>query len=140
MLDNSLLYFISEIIQTELDEVNTIGAGGIVGAGMGNGGTDASKKLLWSGDEPLKEFANKVVENVLDKLGQKHVGGASRKQPYGDTYVGFSSGSKENPSGRNRQAGILKKVNKNLNKKPYSLHDPPSMGISITRPVLKDRK
>ena len=123
-----------------LDEVNAVGAGLVVGSGMGNGGTDASKKLLWSGDEPLKEFIDKVVENVLDKMQQKHVGGAPRKSPYGDTYVGFSSGSEEDTSGRDKQAGIVKKVNKNLNKKPYTLHDPPSMGISITRPFLKDRK
>lgn len=281
-----------------LNEVNALGAGGIVGAGMGNGGTDASKKLLWSGDEPLKEnvlskkilllvhpdivfemaiksmqayyklleehlsrfdhvivhlfyspnfepswlsqdetknhiFKNymkmlrnnahvvkwdnprfsasfqeelpdylidnpnsqiflaggykdlclkatremidnklqdiindtnttiscyqpliiqdrsteifervvkKTTNNVLDKMQQKHVGGAPRKSPYGDTYVGFSSGSEEDTSGRDKQAGIVKKVNKNLNKKPYTLHDPPSMGISITRPSLKDRK
>ena len=291
-----------EIVEVEedfsLDEVNAIGAGGIVGAGMGNGGTDASKKLLWSGDEPLKEnvlskkilllvhpdivfemaiksmqayyklledhlsrfdhvivhlfyspnfepsllsqdetknhiFKNymkmlrnnahvvkwdnprfsasfqeelpdylidnpnsqiflaggykdlclkatremidnklqdiindtnttiscyqpliiqdrsteifervveKTTNNVLDKMQQKHVGGAPRKSPYGDTYVGFSSGSEEDASGRDKQAGIVKKVNKNLNKKPYTLHDPPSMGISITRPSLKDRK
>lgn len=133
-----------EIVEVEedfsLDEVNAIGAGGIVGAGIGNGGTDASKKLLWSGDEPLKEFINRVVENVLDKMQQKHVGGATRKSPYGDTYVGFSSGSEEDGSGREKQAGIVKKVNNNLNKKPYTLHDPPSMGISITRPTLKDRK
>lgn len=71
-----------------------------------------------------------VIENVLDKMKQKHVGGADRKAPYGDTYVGFSSSSSEDETGRSKQAGIVKKVNKNLNKKPYSLHDPPSMGIS----------
>ncbi len=129
-----------EVVDDSLDEVNAVGAGLVVGSGMGNGGTDASKKLLWSGDEPLKEFIDKVVENVLDKMQQKHVGGAPRKSPYGDTYVGFSSGSEEDASGRDKQAGIVKKVNKNLNKKPYTLHDPPSMGISITRPSLKDRK
>jgi hypothetical protein len=140
------VYDVSQFVNAQpandisLDEVNAIGAGGIVGAGIGNGGTDASKKLLWSGDEPLKEFINRVVENVLDKMQQKHVGGASRKSPYGDTYVGFSSGSEEDGSGREKQAGIVKKVNNNLNKKPYTLHDPPSMGISITRPTLKDRK
>lgn len=117
MSDTPLLSFISEIIQQELDEVNAVGAGLVVGSGMGNGGTDASKKLLWSGDEPLKEFIDKVVENVLDKMQQKHVGGAPRKSPYGDTYVGFSSGSEEDTSGRDKQAGIVKKVNKNLNKK-----------------------
>ncbi len=38
-----------------LAEVNAVGAGAIVGSGMGNGGTESSKKLLWSGDQPLKE-------------------------------------------------------------------------------------
>jgi hypothetical protein len=130
MSKQSLAQFISEVVQLELDEVNAVGAGLIVGSGMGNGGTDSSKRLMWSGDEPLKEMVQRVTENVLDKMKQKHVGGAPRKSPYGDTYVGFSSGSKEDQSGRARQSKIVKKVNKNLNKKPYSLHDPPSMGIS----------
>lgn len=44
-----------ELKQNEnLDEVNAIGAGLVVGAGMGDG-TEDSKKLMWSGDEPLKE-------------------------------------------------------------------------------------
>jgi hypothetical protein len=41
-----------------LDEVNAIGSGGIVGAGMGNAGSNSSKKLLWSGNKPLKENAS----------------------------------------------------------------------------------
>jgi hypothetical protein len=47
--------FIDPDMENTIDEVNAIGAGGIVGAGMGNGGTVASKKLMWSGDQPLKE-------------------------------------------------------------------------------------
>lgn len=93
------------------------------------------KEGLWM---PVSEMV--IQENVLDQMGQKHVGGASRKSPYGDTYVGFSSGKHEDESGREKQSKIVKKVNKNLDKKPYALHDPPGMGISITRPSLKDRK
>jgi len=78
----------------------------------------------------LESLTKTVVENVLDKMNQKHVGGAARKSPYGDTYVGFSSSSQEDQSGRAKQSSIVKRVNKNLNKRPYSLHDPPSMGIS----------
>lgn len=48
-----------------LDEVNAIGAGGIVGAGMGNGGTDASKKLMWSGDQSLKEMFYHGTSTIL---------------------------------------------------------------------------
>jgi hypothetical protein len=78
--------------------------------------------------------------NVLDKMGQKHIGGAKRREPFGDTYVGFGSGKEEGDiSGREKQASIVRKVNKNLNKRPYSLKDPPSVGLSITRPSLKDR-
>ncbi len=97
---------------------------------------------IWSTNDnawiPLTSLV--LSENVLDKMGQKHVGGASRKAPYGDTYVGFSSGKNEDESGRDKQSKIVQKVNKNLDKKPYSLHNPPGMGISITRPSLKDRK
>lgn len=35
-------------------EANAVGAGSVVGAGMGDG-TEDSKKLMWSGDEPMKE-------------------------------------------------------------------------------------
>jgi hypothetical protein len=48
-----------------LDEVNAIGAGGIVGAGMGNGGTDASKKLMWSGHQSLKEMFYHGTSTIL---------------------------------------------------------------------------
>ena len=52
-----------------LDEVNALGAGLVVGAGMGNGGTDASKKLMWSGNEPLKEaVVDAVTETLIRKL------------------------------------------------------------------------
>jgi hypothetical protein len=57
-----------------LDEVNAVGAGGIVGAGMGNGGTDASKRLLWSGDKPLKENNRKTLEEHLVSKVMKNLG------------------------------------------------------------------
>lgn len=82
---------------------------------------DLEESTLWESEM--------TQENVLDALGQRHVGGAKRKEPYGDTYVGFSSGKHEDESGRDKQAGIVRKVNKNLNKKPYALHDPPAMGL-----------
>jgi hypothetical protein len=154
-----LLKFINEIIEQELEEANAVGAGNVVGYGGPLGmDTKPAHKLLWSNPKneavekkphgPKMEYnpmpselweSEMTRENVLDAMGQKHVGGAKRKEPYGDTYVGFSSGKEEDHSGREKQAGIVKKVNKNLEKKPYALHDPPSMGISITRPSLKDR-
>lgn len=70
-------------------------------------------------------------DNVLDKQGHKKA--PSTRPPYGQTYL-----QKDDPH-RSREMGILKKVKKNLDKKAYTLHDPPSMGISITRPELKDR-
>lgn len=48
-----------------LDEVNAVGAGGIVGAGMGNAGTNASKKLMWSGDKPIKETFYHGTSTIL---------------------------------------------------------------------------
>lgn len=68
---------------------------------------------------------NLSENNVLDRQGHKHIGSAERKKPYGDTYV--------DKSDNGRQANIVKKVNKNLDKRPYSLHDPPSMGISMKK-------
>jgi len=63
----------NSVNEFSLDEVNAIGAGGIVGAGIGNGGTDASKKLMWSGNEPLKEEANQEDNRYMtlaDLYGQ----------------------------------------------------------------------
>lgn len=71
-------------------------------------------------------------ENVLDQQGHKKA--PSSRSPYGQTYL-----QKDDPQ-RKREMGILQKVKKNLDKKAYTLHDPPSMGISITNPKLKDRK
>ena len=94
----------------------------------------------WTVYAPTHKPDLKVVQkNVLDAMGQRHVGGAKRKEPYGATYVGFSSGKHEDESGRGKQAGIVHKVNKNLNKKPYALRNPPAMGISITRQSFQDR-
>lgn len=152
MLEQELTSVITDL--EEIPEANTIGSGAVVGYGLPLGmDTTPGKKKLWSGDEPgsdhpkneacrshgpkveynpmpseLWEF-EMTRENVLDAMGQKHVGGAKRKAPYGDTYVGFSSGKHEDESGRDKQAGIVQKVNKNLNKKPYTLHDPPAMGL-----------
>jgi hypothetical protein len=141
-----------KVVPNELEEANSM-ASGAVDTYTGPLGMDPKPghKLMWSGDEPGSDKpknesvgalweSEMTQENVLDAMGQRHVGGAKRKEPYGDTYVGFSSGREEDHSGREKQAGIVKKVNKNLQKKPYTLHDPPSMGISITRPSLKDRK
>lgn len=122
--------------QSAVSEANAVGGGGIAGTGGSALGVDNASmhKELWSGDEsePNKVSAALKSENVLDKMGMHHVGGAARKEPYGDTYVDKDDDGK--------QAAMIRKVNKNLDKKPYSLKDPPSMGISIQRPSLKDRK
>lgn len=147
---------VDAIMEEFLDEFNAMGMGAVQ-AYTGPLGADPepTHKKMWSnpkneGKGPKMEYNPMpselweiewpIQENVLDQMGQNHVGGASRKSPYGDTYVGFSSGKHEDESGREKQSKIVKKVNKNLDKKPYALHDPPGMGISITRPSLKDRK
>lgn len=147
---------VDAIMEEFLDEFNAMGTGAVQGyTGPLGGDPEPTHKKMWSnpkneGKGPKMEYNPMpselweiewpIQENVLDQMGQKHVGGASRKSPYGDTYVGFSSGKNEDESGREKQSKIVKKVNKNLDKKPYALHDPPGMGISITRPSLKDRK
>lgn len=165
--DNATPEPVSAAMEEDLEEIpeaNAIGSGAVVGYGLPLGmDTTPGKKKLWSGDEPGSDHPKNEArrphgpkveynpmpselwesemtrENVLDAMGQRHVGGAKRKEPYGDTYVGFSSGKHEDESGRDKQAGIVQKVNKNLNKKPYALHDPPAMGISITRQSFQDR-
>lgn len=149
---------VDAIMEEFLDEFNAVGTGAVQGyTGPLGGDPEPTHKKMWANPknealEPAAEVGYNpmpselweiewpIRENVLDQMGQKHVGGASRKSPYGDTYVGFSSGKNEDESGRGKQSKIVKKVNKNLDKKPYALHDPPGMGISITRPSLKDRK
>lgn len=128
--------FIQEVIKQELEEANAIGSGAVVGPPNGPLGMDTAPghKELWSGDDPEPNKVSKAMksENVLDQQGHHHVGGAARKAPYGDTYVDKDDDGK--------QADMIRKVNKNLNKKPYTMKDPPGMGISIQRPGLKDRK
>ena len=149
---------VDAIMEEFLDEFNAMGTGAVQGyTGPLGGDPEPTHKKMWSnpknealgpaakvGYNPMPselwEIEWPIQENVLDQMGQKHVGEASRKSPYGDTYVGFSSGKHEDESGREKQSKIVKKVNKNLNKKPYSLPNSPGMGISITRPSLKDRK
>ncbi|TXH11420.1 MAG: hypothetical protein E6R04_02220 [Spirochaetes bacterium] len=146
---------LNALLEEFLDEFNAMGTGAVQGyTGPLGGDPEPTHKKMWSnpkegkaadaGYNPMPselwEIEWPMKENVLDQMGQKHVGGASRKAPYGDTYVGFSSGKNEDESGREKQSNIVKKVNKNLEKKPYSLHNPPGMGISITNPKLKDRK
>lgn len=146
MIDAILEDFIEELVELELaseeeplPEANAAGSGAVVGyTGPLGMDTEPGHKMLWSGDDQGSDRPSQK-ENVLDAMQQKHVGGANRKKPYGDTYVGFSSGKEEDESGRDKQTKIVKKVNKNLDKKPYTLHDPPSMGISISRPSLQDR-
>lgn len=128
-----------------LDEFNAMDTGAIQGyTGPLGADPEPTHKKMWSDPKnegkcpkmeynpppsELWEIEWPVKENVLDQMGQKHVGGASRKSPYGDTYVGFSSGKNEDESGRDKQSKIVQKVNKNLDKKPYALHNPPSMGL-----------
>ena len=147
---------VDAIMEEFLDEFNAMGTGAVQGyTGPLGGDPEPTHKKMWSnpkneGKGPKMEYNPMpselweiewpIQENVLDQMGQKHVGGASRKSPYGDTYVGFSSGKNEDESGREKQSKIVKKVNKNLDKKPYTTRNPPGMGISITRPSLKDRK
>lgn len=136
---------VDAIMEEFLDEFNAMGTGAVQGyTGPLGGEPEPTHKKMWSnpkneGKGPKMEYNPMpselweiewpIQENVLDQMGQKHVGGASRKSPYGDTYVGFSSGKNEDESGREKQSKIVKKVNKNLDKKPYTLHDPPSMGL-----------
>lgn len=136
---------VDAIMEEFLDEFNAMGTGAVQGyTGPLGGDPEPTHKKMWSnpkneGKGPKMEYNPMpselweiewpIQENVLDQMGQKHVGGASRKSPYGDTYVGFSSGKNEDESGREKQSKIVKKVNKNLDKKPYALHDPPSMGL-----------
>lgn len=136
---------VDAIMEEFLDEYNAMGTGAVQGyTGPLGGDPEPTHKKMWSnpkneGKGPKMEYNPMpselweiewpIQENVLDQMGQKHVGGASRKSPYGDTYVGFSSGKNEDESGREKQSKIVKKVNKNLDKKPYALHDPPSMGL-----------
>lgn len=136
---------VDAIMEEFLDEFNAMGTGAVQGyTGPLGGDPEPTHKKMWSnpkneGKGPKMEYNPMpselweiewpIQENVLDQMGQKHVGGASRKSPYGDTYVGFSSGKNEDESGREKQSKIVKKVNKNLDKKPYTLHDPPSMGL-----------
>lgn len=61
-----------------LDEVNVIGSGLAVGAGMGDG-TNNSKKLMWSGDEPMSETLEPTVtEAIIRKI--KRFQGKCEKQ------------------------------------------------------------
>jgi hypothetical protein len=85
-------------------------------------------------DSDKQQLSFKLSEksNVLDKMGDTKA--PSFRSPYGQTYL-----QKDDPE-KSREMGILGKVKKNLDKKAYTLHDPPSMGISITNPKLKDRK
>lgn len=52
-----LIQFIQEVVAKELEEANAIGAGGVVGSAGSVLGVDTepSKKIMWSGNEPLKE-------------------------------------------------------------------------------------
>lgn len=74
----------------------------------------------------------KISENVLDQQHQIKTPGT--RGPYGTpTYI------QKDDKNYGKEKGILKKVKKELDKKPYTLHNPPMMGLSITNPKLKDR-
>lgn len=91
--------------------------------------------------EEIPVFLNKIkeygaqdsvkTENVLDKMGYKKA--PSTREPYGQTYL--------QPDDQNlgKDKKILGLVKKNLDKKAYTLSNPPSMGLSIKNPKLKDR-
>lgn len=86
----------------------------------------------WEPVLDTKQLKFPFDENVLDQQHQIKTPGT--RGPYGTpTYI------QKDDSSRKMEMGILKKVKKNLDKKAYTLHNPPSMGISITNPKLKDR-
>jgi len=97
---------------------------------LGNIGKRATEKFIYATRHG--NSTEETNENVLDQQGQTKA--PSTRSPYGQTYL-----QKDDPQ-RKREMAILQKVKKNLDKKAYTLHDPPSMGISITNPKLKDRK
>lgn len=116
-----------EIEQLEdLAEFNAIGFGAVMGWNVPLGmDMRDSHKLMWSGDDKKEKNHPKLKnENVLDQQGHQHVGGSKARMPFSDTYVDKSDTGK--------QKSMVKQVNKNLNKKSYSLDsEPPTMGISI---------
>lgn len=58
MISKEALYqFIKETVKQELEEANGIAAGGVVGSAGSVLGVDTEpgKKMMWSGDEKLRE-------------------------------------------------------------------------------------
>ncbi len=72
----------------------------------------------------IKRLYNEVIEEfrALDKQHYFYAG--TTRSPYGQTYL--TSDDKDS----SYEKKLVKAVNKNLNKKPYS-KDPPTMGISL---------
>lgn len=120
----SLQNLIEEIVEQELDEVNSVAAGNVAATGVGGplgGNMSPAHKKMWSGDKPKR--GNKLGENVLDKMGlQKATSNVRRGALSGEVYMDRHDNDKENTK------KVMAKVAKNLNKKPYS-SDPPMMGL-----------
>jgi hypothetical protein len=85
--------------------------------------------------ETIKKLIEALVENVLDDMGHKKATKSVRRGMIGGGAVYMD----RNDPNKKRTKSVMKKVSKNLNKKPYS-HDPPRMGLGESTTRLLEGK
>lgn len=113
---NFLINLIEALVEQELDEINSIGAGGVSATGGSPLGQDMKPvhKKMWS---------EELAENVLDKMGLEKATSNVRKGALsGEVYMDRHDHDKAHTK------KVMSTVSKNLNKEPYS-KDPPRMGL-----------
>lgn len=134
---------IEELVHQELEETNAVGGGGVSGTGGSPLGVNMKRqhKVLWAGDkdekkqEKVSSVLKELVENVLDDMGLKKATKSVRVNMVGGSPIYMD----RHDDSKKKTKDVMRKVSKNLHRKPYS-HDPPRMGLGESTVKLLEGK